>query len=235
MTAGPEIAILGYHRIGSPPGDGWETWFYTSEDSFCSQLEWLDQSGITVLGLGQLLHALEEPESLPARSVALTFDDADRSLIEVALPVLLRFGFPAIAFVASDFVGGRTTFDPAQPETDVCDWDDLRTLQRCGVAVQSHGASHRAFSDIAPAERREELRRSKSVLETGLSCLVEAITYPYGDAGPAPEECNAAGYRVAFGYRGGSARLSAADPYQLPRIAMGPDTALTAIFAGQAA
>jgi hypothetical protein len=66
----------------------------------------------------------------------------------------LLFGFPAVAFVATGYIGGRSTFDGGvEPEEPMCDWDDLLELQRQGVSVQSHGVLHRGFSALGPAER----------------------------------------------------------------------------------
>ena len=49
-------------------------------------------------------------------------------------------------FVPTDFVEGRNTFDAAEPEEALCDWDDLIGLERQGVSVQSR--------DLAPAVLR---------------------------------------------------------------------------------
>jgi len=39
------LAILGYHKIGAAPPDGWESWFYVSERIFVGHLEWLRRHG----------------------------------------------------------------------------------------------------------------------------------------------------------------------------------------------
>ena len=146
------LAILGFHKIGEPPPDGWETWFYIPEATFVEHLSYLQRSPWQVIDLATLLKGLAAPDSLPERAALITFDDGYRSMRTVALPWLLRFGFPAVLFVPTDFIGGRNIFDAAEPEEDLCDWDDLVGLERRGVAVQSHGASHRSFSELTPAE-----------------------------------------------------------------------------------
>ena len=81
--------------------------------------------------------------------------------------------------VPTDYIGGRNTFDAAQLEEALWDWDDLRVLERRDVSIQSHGASHRPFSGLALAEQEEELRRSKATLEAGLGKRVEVFSFPY--------------------------------------------------------
>jgi peptidoglycan/xylan/chitin deacetylase (PgdA/CDA1 family) len=104
-----------------------------------------------------------------------------------ASPCLLGFGYPAVVFVPTAYIGGRNDFDrDVEPEERICDWDDLRELDRRGVSVQSHGVSHRWYSTLDPAELRDELVRSKEALEDGLSKRVEVLAYPTGMPGAIP-------------------------------------------------
>jgi peptidoglycan/xylan/chitin deacetylase (PgdA/CDA1 family) len=239
------LAILGFHKVGKPGPNGWETWFYIPEATFSGYLSYLRENHWTVIDLEAFLGGLEAPRSLPDRAALLTFDDGYRSMRTVALPWLLRFGYPAVFFVPTDFIGGRNTFDAAEPQEALCDWDDLCELERRGVSVQSHGASHRPLSELTLAEQEEELCRSKAALEARLGKRVEVFSYPYGndgvtsypydDDGPSSQELRKVraalkrtGYRAACLYGGGPNRLPVAEPYRLTRLAMGPDTDLQA-------
>ncbi len=240
---GRTLAILGFHKIGEPQPDGWESWFYIPEATFVEQLSCLREDGWQVIDLATFLEGLVAPGSLPERAALLTFDDGYRSMRTVALPWLLQFGHPAVLFVPTDYIGERNTFDAAEPEEALCDWDDLAELELRGVSVQSHGATHRSFSELTPAEQEEELRRSKTTLEAGLGKRVEVFSYPYGDDGVSSypyggdgassqvlrrvrETLKRAGYRAACLYGGGPTSLPAADSYRLTRLAVGPDTDL---------
>jgi len=226
------IAILGYHKIGPPAPGGWETWFYVPEAVFAEQLAALRDGGWQPVDLATFLRGLTEPEQLPERAALITFDDGYSSVLEVALPWLERFGYPGVLFMPTDFVGGTNLFDlENEPEEPLCDWDELRELVRRGVAVQSHGVSHRAFSELSPAERGLELERSKAALEAALAQTVELFAYPYGDDAGAPPDVREAlartGYLGACLYGGGTFTIPPQDPYRLERLAMGPDTDLT--------
>jgi len=226
------LAILGYHKIGEPPpSGGWQTWFYVPEEIFVGHLSYLRQQGWQVIDLLALFRGITAPESLPERAALLTFDDGYRSMRTVALPWLLRFGYPAVLFVSTDYIGGFNGFDAGnEPEEPICDWDDLRELERLGVSIQSHGASHRSFSKLSGPEQEEELARSKIALEAGLEKPVEVFAYPYGDGGTEPRSTGRAleraGYRAACLYKGGPNPLPIEEPYRLTRLAMGPDTDL---------
>lgn len=229
----PVVAVLGYHKIGDPGPRGWPTWFYVPEETFVRHLDLLERSGWPPIDLATFLAGLDDPARLPGRAVLLTFDDGHRSLREVAVPRLRQFGYPAVAFVPSDFVGRCNHFDQREPVEPLCDWDDLQALVRAGVAVQSHGATHRPFSTLDPEAQEDELGRSRRVLEAALGRPVEAFAFPFGDPGREPGAVRArlekAGYRAAFLYGGGPVRLPA-DRFALPRIAVGPDTNLREVL-----
>jgi peptidoglycan/xylan/chitin deacetylase (PgdA/CDA1 family) len=230
---GRALAILGFHKIGDPPPGTWHSWFYIPEKTFIEQLTCVREEGWHVVDITTLLTGFDIPEKLPDRTALLSFDDGYRSMRKVALPILKRFGFPAILFVPTDFIGGWNTFDMgAEPEESICDWDDLRDLDRQGVSIQSHGASHSRFSNLGTSEQEEEMLRSKTVLEEALGKSVNVIAYPYGDDGTNPDETERCarriGYRAACLYGGGPIMLPTVNPYRLARIAMGPNTDLRA-------
>lgn len=226
------LAILGFHKIGKPPLEGSKSCWCISEPTFVGYLNYLREYGWQVIDLTTFLAGLEVPESLPARSALLTFDDGYRSMHEIVLPWLLRFGYPAVLFVPTDFIGGINDFDAGyEPEEAICDWDDLRELERLGVSVQSHGVSHTRFSWLDVVKQEKELRCSKALLETNLGKPVEVFAYPYGDDWTNPREelarmMKESGYQAACLYGGGPNRLPITDPYRLTRLAMVPDTDL---------
>jgi peptidoglycan/xylan/chitin deacetylase (PgdA/CDA1 family) len=232
-TGDRSLAILGYHKVGAPSTGAWETWFYVPEATFWNQLSFLRDNGWQVIDLATLVRSLAGPAELPERAALITFDDGYRSVLEVALPCLRWFGYPAVQFVPTNFIGGRNWFDGGgEPEEPICDWDELRELERSGVSVQAHSASHRHFSELRPAELEQELRQSKVALEDGLGRPVEVFAFPYGDDGVDPQATGRAlrrlGYRAACLYKGGPNRVPIANPYRLTRLAMGPDTDLRA-------
>lgn len=231
-TRDRRLAVLAFHKIGAPRRpDGWETWFFVPEAVFAGHLKYLQDHGWQVIDIRAFLAGLLAPETLPDKAALLTFDDGYRSMCEVALPWLRRFGFPGILFVPTDFIGGNNRFDAGdEPDEPICDWDDLATLECAGVSIQSHSVSHRAFSELDPATQERELLESKRVLERGLAKPIEVFSYPYGDAGPDPGGLRVAleraGYRAACLYGGGPHRLPISDPYSIERVAIGPDTDL---------
>lgn len=225
------LAVLGFHKVGSPPAHARETWFYISATTFDRYLRWLQASNWHVISAQEFLTGLQAPAGLPDRSVLLTFDDGYRSMRDVALPLLGSFGFPAVLFVPTSFIGLVNSFDAGvEPEEPICDWDDLVDLQSHGVSIQSHGVTHRPFSTLSEAERDRELKDSKAVLENRLGGLVELFSYPYGDDGgdrwADAVPLRQAGYKAGCLYGGGPVPVPIADTHKIERVAMGPSTDL---------
>lgn len=223
------LAVLAFHKIGEPSHGEYPTWNYIPEETFLGFLRHLKEDGWQVIDSETFLRGILKPDSLPKRSALLTFDDGYRSIFTVTLPLLLRFQYPAICFVPTDFIGGRNTFDDGiEPEEEICKWDELVELQAHGVSIQSHGTKHIPFSKLKLDEQKKELIRSKSQLEMRIGKPVQVLAYPYGDFGKnymaTRETLIQTGYRAAFLYGGGTNKLPVDDLYSLRRLAMGPDT-----------
>ncbi len=75
-------------------------------DAFERQMRVLKEHAFNVLPLSGLVSAMERGEVLPRKTVALTFDDGYRSTYTRALPVLLKYGFAACVFLATDYLPG---------------------------------------------------------------------------------------------------------------------------------
>jgi peptidoglycan/xylan/chitin deacetylase (PgdA/CDA1 family) len=239
------LVILAFHKVGEPSPGAWETWYYTTVPEFLGYLSHLREHGWQVIDAATLVRGLCDPAALPPRAALLTFDDGYRSVLEVATPVLRRFGYPAVVFVPTAYVGrGSHSFDAdsAEPNEPLCDWDELAELERLGVSVQSHGTTHRAFSRLDAAQRHEELRGSKAVLEARLGKPVELFSFPYGDGGADPREVSQAlartGYTAACLYDGLINPAPPSDPYRLSRLTLGrwgdPQTVLASLLRGGA-
>jgi peptidoglycan/xylan/chitin deacetylase (PgdA/CDA1 family) len=227
------LAILGFHQIGEP--SEWESWFYIPEPTFVDFLRYLRDTGRNVIDVATFLRGLENPSSLPKRSALLTFDDGCSRFMDTALPWLVKFGYPAVNFVPTDYIGKTNSFDAGnEPEESILSWSDLQKLENCGISIESHSVSHRPFSELSREELEEELRLSKTVLDSRLNKCVKLFAYPQGDEGTdwqiAGNAMRRMNYRAAFLYGGGAVQVPPDNPYRLSRLAMGPDSNLQAML-----
>jgi peptidoglycan/xylan/chitin deacetylase (PgdA/CDA1 family) len=76
-------------------------------------------------------------EPIPDKLVVLTFDDASRSHVTVAAPLLKKHGFGATFFVTEGF-------DSPTNKRDYMTWDEIAQLHRDGFEIGNHTRDHKA-------------------------------------------------------------------------------------------
>lgn len=132
--------------------------------------------------------------------VAITFDDAFRSVRTNALPELLSRGFPATIFVPVDFLGQKPGWeirDGVNEEVMTC--DELRSLPEL-IELGSHSLSHPHLTRIDGARLREEVDTSRQKLAELLGSDVSLLAFPYGEYDDrVVDTCSEAGYERVFG------------------------------------
>jgi peptidoglycan/xylan/chitin deacetylase (PgdA/CDA1 family) len=141
--------------------------------------------------------------------VAVTFDDAYLSVLELAKPILDGVGFPATVFVPTDYpdrperpmawdgidnwLGG-----PHEAELRPMSWDQICALADAGWEIGSHTCSHPRLTSLAHDELERELALSRAKLTERLGRPCRALAYPYGDHDRRViEAAAAAGYAAA--------------------------------------
>jgi|GEM_PF-5024718 len=87
--------IVGALLLNLPLIGDMETWTMNAS-AFRNQMEYLKTEGYDVIGLDDLSEWRRGRRILKKKSVVLTFDDADRSVYELAYPILKEYGYQAV-------------------------------------------------------------------------------------------------------------------------------------------
>lgn len=97
--------ILAYHGVTDAPSEGIENFSgkHVSAEEFRGHMDFISDRMHPVT-LRQMARALATGDPLPARAIAVTFDDSYRNVHDVALPIMREYGVPATFFVTSGFV-----------------------------------------------------------------------------------------------------------------------------------
>ena len=114
----PAALILVYHRVAALPHDLWE--MSAAPERFEEQLQVLSREAHP-LRLAELVRAVRAGK-IPRRSVVITFDDGYLDNLQIAKPLLLRYGIPATFFISTGYLaqspGGAREFW----------WDELERI-----------------------------------------------------------------------------------------------------------
>ncbi|MCB1184053.1 polysaccharide deacetylase family protein [bacterium] len=145
-SAGPGVPVLCYHyfRSGFDPGYlarvlgsvlfgmpalGPREFWTTPIGEFEKHLKHFRDTGTRVMTLDEVADLVETGRPLPPRAVVLTIDDADRSVYELAWPLLREYGVRAHLFVPTGHVGSDWA------DLDVCSWEELREMAASGTII----------------------------------------------------------------------------------------------------
>lgn len=200
--------ILIYHSIGDDPDSS-----DISPDQFRADLRELKSGGYNVVSLPKLVEALKKGDALPEHSVAITFDDGDKSIATVAAPLLLQNGLPFTVFIAPDQIDGDSA--------DSISWRDIDTLRKSDLV--SFGLDPQRNGRLTGQTDTEVLRRihtAKASFREKFGDDPELFAYPFGLYSLAIRNMvEANGFTAAFGQQS-SVAFAGSDLYALPRFSM---------------
>ena len=220
------IPILMYHAVEDALRPPKYKHFYVLAAEFAGQIRMLRRAGYQAITFADLAGARDGTKALPRKPVLLTFDDGYANLLTNVHPLLREIGFPYTVFLVPGKVG--TTNDWVIPDgyeaTPLLDWTQIAEMRADGgVEFHSHTMTHPHLAEIGREIAREEMRRSKDMLEQRLGAATDVLCYPYGNYNQSVvQEAAEIGYRMAVTTEFGRARVGdlADDPLRLPRISI---------------
>lgn len=177
-----DVVVLCYHGL-SP---SWPAETSVQPEDFERQLVDLAARGYRGMTFAEALTA-------PAgeRVMAVTFDDAHASVLELAAPAMARLGVPGTVFVPTDYpASGRPMawegYDAwlgteHEDELRCMSWEQLAELVERGWEVGSHTRSHPHLPALGEAEIAAELVGSRRECKERLGVPCRSIAYPYGE------------------------------------------------------
>jgi peptidoglycan/xylan/chitin deacetylase (PgdA/CDA1 family) len=177
-----DVLVLCYHAVS----ERWDADLAVHPDALAAQLEALVRRGYRG---ATFTEAITNPAR--GRILAVTFDDAFRSVLERAEPILGRLGLPATVFVPTAFAdSGLPLRWPGidhwmgsvhEGELRPLSWDELAGLAASGWEVGSHTHSHPRLTALDDRALAQELTGSRQSCEQRLGRPCASIAYPYGD------------------------------------------------------
>ncbi|MCC7342834.1 MAG: polysaccharide deacetylase family protein [Bryobacterales bacterium] len=141
------LLVLCYHGISLDQEHDWRPGLFLSLEVFEARLRAIAEGGYNVLPLDEAMERLAK-KSLPAKSVAITFDDGFADFAILALPVLKKFQFPATVYLTTWYaLRNKPLFNLAVPYM-------LWKQRDCPIGAAAH------FGWDRPPDLRTEIGRA---------------------------------------------------------------------------
>lgn len=160
------VLILEYHKVNDRTHDD----YTVTPEVFSAQMDALLEDGYTTISVLDFLRAKKGKQRLPEKPVIVTFDDGYSDNYTEAVPILEKRGMKATIFIVTNDIGlpGYLT------------WEQLFDLEARGIELGSHTANHLPLTDMTVDEARDELQKSKLMMEWKGLKTIFVLSYPNG-------------------------------------------------------
>lgn len=177
--ANASAVILQYHHVGvdTPPSTS------VTPEQFEQHLNWIESNGFEVLPLPRIVETLTgEKKFRSDKVVAITFDDANISVCNVAWPILKKHRLPFTLFITTEAVENEFATQ--------CSWDMLKDMVKSGLMTPANH-SHRHLNMISRNSLTEgvewkstmisEVSLAQELIQSKLGTASKLFAYPYGE------------------------------------------------------
>jgi biofilm PGA synthesis lipoprotein PgaB len=226
-TAAQSAVILLYHHVAddTPPSTS------ISPANFDAHLAYLRDNGFNVIALDRMIDSLRSGQSLPEKSVVITFDDGYKSIFDEAFPMLQTYGYPFTLFLSTGPIDDGLS--------NYMTWDQVRQMSADHVIIANHMVDHPYMLEMGDDESHSQwlARLSENLLQAEQRIEVQTgqshryLAYPYGEYNPAIksllEELDFVGLAQNSGAVGPESDFLALPRFPLASIYANLDTAST--------
>ena len=130
ITNASSAVILQYHHVS----DSTPAVTSVTPDVFRQHLDYLTKNNFNVIPLTEATNALQNGQSLPKKSVVITFDDAYLNIYTNAFPLLKEKGWPFTIFVATAPVDKNYG--------KFLSWKQIQEMTKHGATIANHTTHH---------------------------------------------------------------------------------------------
>ncbi|MBC8871104.1 MAG: polysaccharide deacetylase family protein [Planctomycetes bacterium] len=185
------VGILTYHRTAHPVSGLPFPLHNVTPERFRQQISGLLSRGYHVWPLRKVLEHRDCGQTIPRRTIVVTFDDGYHSVYANAWPIMRELNVPATVFVSTVFLDEIKPFpfdDWGMAFTDRAPAEAFRPLTstQCRemsadglIELGAHTHTHQDFRG-RPEEFRQDLQTSVDILETRFGVRDPTFAFPFG-------------------------------------------------------
>jgi len=164
------VPIIMYHSISQNALPG--NMLAVSVQTFERQMRFLKEHQYNILPLESIVNLIKDQKKIPAKTLAITFDDGYKDTYRYAFPILKKYNLAATIFVIVNEIG----------RADRLSWDELKVMRDSGIfTVGSHAMGPEPLVNIKHEEElKKQIFDSKKILEEKLGQKIYVFSYPEG-------------------------------------------------------
>jgi peptidoglycan/xylan/chitin deacetylase (PgdA/CDA1 family) len=213
------VPVFVYHSVSDVPAAGQEP-FTVKPASFAEHVEAIAASGRVALTISEYARALRGERPLPARAVAVTFDDGFADTL-TAVEALHSRGLTSTVYITSNRLDDASGISS----------EAAREIAASGAEIGAHSVTHPHLDELPLADAAQEIGEGKHALEQRLEQSIDTFAYPHG-----AHDQHVRGAVIDAGFRSAVAVKNALshnhdDPFTIARIMIMGDTPITSLLA----
>jgi peptidoglycan/xylan/chitin deacetylase (PgdA/CDA1 family) len=213
------VPIFLYHSVSDVPAAGQEP-FTVTPARFAEHVEAIAASGRVALTISDYARALRGERGLPARAVAVTFDDGFTDTL-AAVEALRARGLTSTVYITSSRLDGAPGISS----------EDAREIAARGGEIGAHSVSHPHLDELPLELAAREIGEGKQALEQRLQLSIDTFAYPHG-----AHDRHVRAAVIDAGFRSAVAVKNALshdydDPFAIARITIMGDTPIASLLA----
>ncbi len=163
-----EAVIVMFHRFGQDTHPSTNV----TLEQVRNFIAYIQDNGFTVRPLQQVVSAIQNGDRLPPKTVAITIDDAYKSIYTYAYPLFKDANFPFTVFLSSREMGFGNFLS----------WEQVAEMAQNGADFQAHTHSHPHMTQLSIAQNIEEIQKNIQLIEKHTGIRPTLFAYPYGEA-----------------------------------------------------
>jgi peptidoglycan/xylan/chitin deacetylase (PgdA/CDA1 family) len=167
------LPILMYHNVAQTESVG----LTISKKNLETQFKYLSDNDYKTFHFSEL-EALKQTNSLPKKSVIITFDDVYVSQLEIAYPLLKKYNLKASFFIPFAYVGGLDDWNTAKEP--IMSVEQLQSLDSRIVELGLHSYAHKNYTKLTPNEVQEDFNLCHEFVNNNQLNVQNILAYPYG-------------------------------------------------------
>ena len=167
-----QLPILMYHNVSQKEAasDG----LTISSQKLEKQFQYLKENNFVTFHLSELSLL----ESIPPKSVVLTFDDVTENQLVYACPLLEKYHLKATFFIPFQYIGKSDLWNKGSQK--IMSIQEIKSLGN-NIELGLHSFAHGKYDAMSASEINEDFKKCFQIIDKNDLKVYHAIAYPFGN------------------------------------------------------